>query len=244
MQSISRKTKFVRSNIVGLGVTTTLLLLLTLDLSAQDQKQNDMAVTMAKYKSTPVIFELAKMTQSYDPSVAITAVQSLKQFTKVKSGRISGDALDALRDLEGKAKLWAKNYTHPSAPETISISKVNDGEFLELINLHLLNPKSVAFVDVRIFTDYDLRPLDRLSSLENLTIQDCHLFEGRGLEKIRLPNLKILHLNGSAFSQTLGITLKNFPKLRLVNLKDTKMTAIEVAKLRKKLGDQVKIAFE
>ena len=36
--------------------------------------QEDFEVTLARYKSTPAVFELAKMTRSYDPTVAVAAI--------------------------------------------------------------------------------------------------------------------------------------------------------------------------
>lgn len=179
-----------------------------------------------------VISELKTLAQSEFGATAAAAIKSLRAFCQVTDSIYRKPATKALEELQTAAEEWGKKYRDKSIKGSYTFNGVKLTH-KELINLHLLQPESIAFIGMPDFTDYDLAAIDLLESLENLTVQDCPRFKATVFRTIRLPNLKIVHLNGSGdvWIDTYWIQRKEISELKLVNLKNTPVNKVQMERL-------------
>ena len=193
-------------------------------VTAQDEKTSTKAPR--KFGSNPLINELAKNAKSWDSSIATASIRSLREFTKVRSSRLSNNAKEAMLELHNAATKWGKPFVEPSLKHFMTFKEV-DILHNDLINVHILRPKAIAFVSMPRLDDYEITVFDQLDSLENLTLEDCRLIEGHGFRATRLPNLRILHLNGCDIddSSLRYFNRKNLPKLSYINLTNTNVSS-------------------
>ena len=197
---------------------------------------------------SPVIRELKLLTTISDVTTGLVAIKSLKEFTKVRNSRLAQEAKEALKELEQEAKKWAGEFIHKEIKSSITFKDVVV-ERSKLRLLHLLEPESLAFVDVPSLDDLDVEAFNMLPKLENLTIQGCRHFTGFGFRNIKMPDLKILHLNGSRIIDEglWQIDRKRFPKLVYLDLRGTNVSQESVEAMKKHLsadGRKIQIKFD